>query len=342
MNLQKIIDKALKVGFEDVEVVVSTSNEKTINLFNGEVEKNFIGNSCTYTVKGILNGKKAVFNFEDENVDCDFVVSKLYENVGVITTDESSSIFEGSEKYATLNKVDGGFKNVPTSDKIELLKTVYNTAKEYDSRLINFPYCEYIEAYDKREVVNSKGLNLSREIEYGGVILSAVAMENGQTQDGTELAIKLKYNELDAAKIANKACEKAISMLGAEPIESGFYDVIIENEAMTSLLSGFSSMFSGEAAIRRLTSLIGKENQKIMDEKISIIDDPLKENAINSETFDDDGVATYTKSVVENGVFKTFLHNLKTAQFFNIEVYTTNAITYCITSRFCIKELCSF
>lgn len=325
MELQKIIDKAINVGFDDVEVIESSSNETTINLFNGEVEKNFIGSDVRYTIKGILNGKKAVFSFENKDIDCDFVVNKLKENVGFITAKEESSIFEGSKEYATLNKVDSGFKEKTTSEKIELLKKVYETAKGYDERLVNFPHCEYIEVSSKRVVCNSKGLKLSKEIEYGGVVLSCVAKENEETQNGTEVALKLKYDEIDPSDVAKKACKRAISMLGAKPIKTGNYDVVIENEAMTSLLSGFSSMFSGEAALRKLTSLISKEGEKIMDEKISIIDNPLKENEINSETFDDDGVATYTKYVVEKGIFKTFLHNLKTAKAFNT-VSTGNAV----------------
>ncbi len=106
-------------------------------------------------------------------------------------------------------------------------------------------------------------------------------------------------------------------MLGAEAIESKTYPVIIENEAMADLLSGFSSMFTGEAAVKKLTSLLGKEGQKIMQDNVTIVDDPLLAGAVNSQPFDDEGVACYKKAVVENGVFKTFLHNLKTAKTFN-------------------------
>ena len=105
-------------------------------------------------------------------------------------------------------------------------------------------------------------------------------------------------------------------MLGAETIESKTYPCIIENEAMGDLLGGFASMFTGEAALKRLTSLIGKEGQKIMQDNVSIIDDPLIPDSPNSQPFDDEGVACYKKAVVENGVFKTFLHNLKTAKAF--------------------------
>ena len=172
MELQNIIDKAVASGFDSVEVIVNSSKEATIDLFNGEVEKNFIGEVSKYTVKAILNGKKAMFSFEDENLDVDFIVSKLVQNVKAITTDEVSSIFAGSEKYPTLNKVESDYKNISASEKIDLIKSVYNKAKGYDPRLVNFPYCEYMEASNRREVLNSKGLHLVREIEYGGAILS--------------------------------------------------------------------------------------------------------------------------------------------------------------------------
>ncbi|MFA7127527.1 MAG: metallopeptidase TldD-related protein, partial [Bacilli bacterium] len=77
------------------------------------------------------------------------------------------------------------------------------------------------------------------------------------------------------------------------------------------------SMFSGESAIKKITPLIGKEEQSIASKKITIVDAPLKKDAIFTHPFDDEGVACYDKKVVDKGVFKTFLHNLKTAQYFN-------------------------
>ena len=111
--------------------------------------------------------------------------------------------------------------------------------------------------------------------------------------------------------------EKTISKLGASPIESGNYPVIIENEAMRSLLSCFMSNFSGEAAINKVTPYLDKVGKQIFSEKITILDMPLQEDAIMREPFDDEGVACYNKTIVENGKFLGFMHNLKTAKYFN-------------------------
>ena len=54
-----------------------------------------------------------------------------------------------------------------------------------------------------------------------------------------------------------------------------------------------------------------------MQDCVNIIDAPLDLEAVNAQPFDDEGVACYNKAIVENGVFKTFMHNLKTAKKFN-------------------------
>lgn len=88
---------------------------------------------------------------------------------------------------------------------------------------------------------------------------------------------------------------------------------------MSSLFGAFSSLFNGEAAIKKLTSLIGKEGQEIMNKNINIIEDPLDINYISYQPFDDEGVATYKKYIVKEGIFTSFIHNLKTAKYFNTQ-----------------------
>ena len=44
------------------------------------------------------------------------------------------------------------------------------------------------------------------------------------------------------------------------------------------------------------------------------MDDPHRPDSASSAPFDGEGVATYAKSVIENGTLTTLLHNLKTAK----------------------------
>ena len=94
-------------------------------------------------------------------------------------------------------------------------------------------------------------------------------------------------------------------------IPSGFYPVVLEKHAASALLRGFFSLFSGEAAQKGLSLLGDKVGQAIAADCVNMVDDPLF--AANPRPFDDEGVPSVRTAVVENGVLKTMLHNLKTA-----------------------------
>jgi PmbA protein len=82
---------------------------------------------------------------------------------------------------------------------------------------------------------------------------------------------------------------------------------------MRSLLSAFSSAFSAKNALLGMSRLAGKEGEQIASEIVTITDDAMREGCPVQTPFDDEGVATYKKTVVENGVLKTMLYDLTTA-----------------------------
>lgn len=316
MDYKLLISKALEAGFSDFEIYANISTATTLSIFNGEVDRTEIKDSKNFTVRGIYNNKMAYLSFENEDEDLEKLIATLKANAQSLTTKEEYEIYPGDEKYPESRKLTGSFLNVSVGEKIDLLKALEKQIKAKDERIVNVPYCRYNEVVSKVQIVNSKGLDVTKENEYCYLILQAVAKENEQTQSAFEVEIALTYDELVKSDVANKVAEKAISKLNAKPVESKTYPVVFDNEAMADLFEVFTSFFSGEAAIKKLTPLLGKDGEKIFSEKITIIDDPLLEGSIDYEPFDDEGVACYKKEVVKDGVFKGLLHNLKTAKYF--------------------------
>lgn len=332
--LNKIINRALDLGFDDVEIVENSSSEVSISIFKGNIEKNFVGSDKSYVLKGLINGKMAVEYFQKNDEDLsmeeiDSLINKLKDNVLSLTTNEVSFIYEGSKEYPVVSHIDSETDKHSTIEKINMLKTLEKKAYEVSDKIELVNTCTYMEEKTEVKMVNSKGLSLSKSNEYCGLVLSTIAGEskdNPNKQSGFSVSIKNKYSELSASEVAEKAAKEALDMIGAEPCESKMYKIIIDKDVMTSLLSGFFSIFTGEAVLRKLTSLTDKLGQKIMSEKITIVDDPLNNDALIKDPFDSEGVATYTKEVVTNGVFNTFLHNLKTANLLKTKT-TGNAST---------------
>lgn len=316
MNYQALINQAKAMGFSDLEVYVDHSYATSINVFQGKVDKSAIHDAKTLSIRGIFDNKMAYLAIENDEEDFDFILNTLKSNASSLTSNEEFAIFGGSKEYPKVKQIDSGFDRVSMEDKIALVLGLEQAVREYDSRIVFVPHCGYSEVKQTIEIVNSLGLNIKKTNEYAYLVAQAVAKENEDTQSSFEVEVKLEYKDLDIKKIAKKIGEKTLAKLNASPVDSKNYPVIFEREAMADLFSTFGSFFSGEAAIKKLTPLINKEEQKIMSEKISIIDDPLKDGAINLQPFDDEGVACYKKDVVNKGVFKTLLHNLKTAKYF--------------------------
>ncbi|MCK4352667.1 TldD/PmbA family protein [candidate division WOR-3 bacterium] len=71
---------------------------------------------------------------------------------------------------------------------------------------------------------------------------------------------------------------------------------------------------SGDSLLEHISPLEGKLGKKIFDERVSIYENPHIKNCPASRPFDDEGVKTQVLPIIENGVFKNFIFDLRTAQ----------------------------
>ena len=128
-------------------------------------------------------------------------------------------------------------------------------------------------------------------------MVGAVAREGTDQKSAYEFQIVNKFEDFNIEKLADDVVKKVTSLLGAEPVVTKSYPIIFENKVMTDILQAFQFVFSGEAALKKMTLLLGKENEQIMSDKVTIVDDPFHSDAVIVSPFDDEGVACYKKDV---------------------------------------------
>jgi PmbA protein len=88
--------------------------------------------------------------------------------------------------------------------------------------------------------------------------------------------------------------------------------VVLDKEVVADLLSAYLDSVSAEEVQKKTSLMIGKLQQPVASKKVTILEMPLKKNAFFTY-FDDEGVATYNKTVIKKGVLQTYFHNLNTA-----------------------------
>ncbi len=157
---------------------------------------------------------------------------------------------------------------------------------------------------------NAAGVSLSHE--YGAVTtyVEPVIHDGREPSFGSAMAQSLATD----TDIVKQATDEAIARLGATTVKTGKYDVIFDRRRVRSLLSAYSSIFSGKAAVQGLSLLKGKEGEQIATEKLTLVDDPFfAENPVKC-AFDAEGVPTREKTIIEKGVLKTLLYDLTNAK----------------------------
>jgi Predicted Zn-dependent proteases and their inactivated homologs len=161
---------------------------------------------------------------------------------------------------------------------------------------------------------NTKGLDVKETKSHIYAYGVVVAKEKEDTRTGIGFDMADSFKELSLDKIAKTATDEALNMLGAEPISSIKCPVVFENKAFASFLSQFTNHFSAEQVQKKLSALIGKLDASIASSHVTITDNPHIRSGLRSTAFDDEGVATFVKPIVEKGILRTYLHNLKTAE----------------------------
>ncbi len=318
MNFQKLKALCDKKGITEIEVYNVRSVGASIRTFNLTIDQNIITSSNKILVRGVYNNHIASLNVEKDTEDeLEFIVDKLIQNASVIESEDPYFIYGGSDFYETIDEVDVDFDSYTQADKIELCKKMETYLKEN---------CEFVtttQAFiaSEEEIVtieNSKGLSVRRESKDAVIGCVAVIKKDNDVKQGYFMDHVTKLSEIDYDKLYAKAIKRPLDSIGAKSIPSGSYPVVFENTTACSLLSCFTSMFCGDVVVKKLSLLEGKINQKVFGDNITIIDNPLHKDSHARYTFDDEGVATKEKVLVDGGVLKSYLTDLKAAKMLDV------------------------
>ncbi|MGC8662222.1 MAG: TldD/PmbA family protein [Candidatus Micrarchaeia archaeon] len=162
-------------------------------------------------------------------------------------------------------------------------------------------------------LATSNGVDVSTKSTAGRLSLRIFA-KNLSFQDSVASrklsGISLK-SITDSAKIleyANKTSK----------IKPGSYDIIYSRAPAGSLLSTVNSM----ACIGEVESggfLTGKLGNFVADKGLSLYDDGISADGVQSSPFDDEGYPTQKTKFIDNGKLVSYLHNYSTARKYNVK-----------------------
>jgi PmbA protein len=313
MKYDKFFALAKEAGIEEAELYIGESYSLSFSLFHSEVDNYSSNKSMVILARGIINGKFGTATCDSwSNEHAKYLVNEIVENAKVIENEDPAFIFEGSPKYKKVNTFNSELAKISIDEKMKKLYELEAAIKAGDPRVIEVGGVEYSESAESVTIINTKGLKLAQKSNYFVYIGQAVAKEGQQVKSGYELFLDNDFSKVDISKLAKEVVENTVNQLGGEACESNTYKAVLSPDVVKSFLGAYVGNADAEEVQKHSSLFIGKLNEKVASSKITIEDKPLQRNVF-SRWFDDEGVATYNKAIIKNGVLQTYLYNLTTA-----------------------------
>ncbi|WP_135501059.1 TldD/PmbA family protein [Roseovarius aestuariivivens] len=122
-------------------------------------------------------------------------------------------------------------------------------------------------------------------------------MQRDYDSDARVFAVDLRAPE----EIGRVAGERAVAQIGAKKPPTGRYPVLYDERISGSLVGHLLAASNGASVARGSSWLLGKLEEQVLPEALSIIEDPRRPRATGSRPFDAEGLPTARRAIVENG-----------------------------------------
>ena len=313
MNSKKFFELAKENGINDCELVYTKNNSLSISLFHRKISNYSISNSSKLEARGIFNNKAGFCS--TENIDSssfNYLINGIKETAKLIETNEEPIIFKGSEKYYKKNVFSKALEAWDVNDILAKLHKLEDKLRDCDPRVsevtVDF-------SKDETETVfkNSFGLNLKQKNNSFLVVASLVMKVDEEVKDDYSFVLSSNPDDFNIDLLVEQVKEKVSAKFNGKTIKNGKYKAVLKRNVVSSFIKAICDSLSAEEIQKHSSHLEGKLHQKVFSSKLTVKDLPLNKNLF-FKYFDDEGVATYNKTLIKNGVIETYLYNLTTAK----------------------------
>lgn len=301
---------------EQVEAYAARGHHTEVRVFDGEVESLSSADTSGIGVRVVLDGRQgfAYAGSLDESVLAE-TLAEARDNAGFGTVDEFMGLAspDGVEP-PDLDLFRPELAAFPTDGKVELALEVERATRAADWRIRGVETASYGDTVAESALASTEGIRTSTQRTVCYVNADAIAGEGSESQTGYGYSVARQPADLDVAKAAADASERATRMLGARKPASRRLTVLFDPLITARFLGVLSSALSAEAVLKGRSLFAGREDEAVAVPFLTLADDPTEPRAFGSGRYDAEGLASRRNVLIENGVLQGFLHNTYTGR----------------------------
>jgi PmbA protein len=194
-----------------------------------------------------------------------------------------------------------------TEEAVELARRCEGAAFAVDPRITNSEGAGVHVQQSHFVGANTRGFCAGYPFSRHTISVAPIAGKGNQMQrDDWYTSARDPKKLADPEAVGRYAAERALARLGARKLDTRTCPVLFEAPLAAGLLGAFVQATSGGALYRKSSFLLDSLGQSIFPDHIEIIEDPHLIGAVGSAPFDEEGVRTVRRKVVDAGVLQGY------------------------------------
>lgn len=306
---QDVLDYAKKNGASACETDISDGFGQSVTVRRGEVEtieyNRDKGLSVTVYI-GQKRGHASTSDFAPQAIK-DTVAAAL-SIAGHTAADDCAGLADSHLLAREFPDLDLYFPwDLPVEQAIQLAQTCEAAAFAVDKRITNSEGASVSLGETQFVYANSLGFMGGYPGSRHSISCAVIASQDDTMQRDYWYSVARDAADLEHAdSVGRKTGMRSVARLGARKIATCEVPVLFEAPIAASLMGHFVSAVSGGSLYRKSSFLLDSIGKQVFAPDIQIREAPHLKKGLASGPFDDEGVATRERNVVENGVVQGY------------------------------------
>jgi PmbA protein len=306
---QDVLSQAKKLGATACETDISDGFGQNVTVRRGEVETIEYNRDKGLSVTVYMGQKRGHASSSDFSPQAvSDTVAAAISIAGHTAADDCAGLADVELLAREFPELDLYFPwDLPVEQAIEMAKTCEAAALQVDKRLTNSEGASVYLNESQFVYANSLGFMGGYPTSRHSISCAVIASQDDTMQRDYWYSVARNAIDLEEPdSIGKKAGMRTVARLGAKKIPTGEVPVLFEAPIASSLMGHFVKAISGGSLYRKSSFLPDSIGRQVFAPHIQIREVPHLKRGLASQVFDDEGVATRERKIVENGVVQGY------------------------------------
>ncbi len=305
-----ILTEANRQGADACEVGVSLDAGLSASVRMGEVDTVEFNRDQGFGITVYQGKKKGSASTSDSSTEAIRETVKAACDIAIYASEDPYAGLAEAEKIA-INLPDLDLYHpwgINAEQAIEMAMSCEDAGRSFSDKISNSDGASVSSHQGCRVYGNSNGFVGSYISSRHSLSAVLIGIQGEEMQRDYWYTVGRDANDMESAiSVGQTAARRTIDRLGARQAATAQVPVLFAPDMAAGLISHFLGAISGGSLYRQASFLLDHMGKQIFPQWMHIHEQPLLKKAMGSASFDNDGLATFSKDFIREGILENYL-----------------------------------